>query len=433
MSVVSAMYAGASGVLAMSKSMQVISNNIANVNTIGFKGSRAEFADLLSQAINTPAGKKQVGRGVRVEAVEGLFHQGSFESTPVVTDVALNGSGYFVVTTDDETFYTRAGTFHIDKDGYLVNSIGMFVDGYLYDASGLPTGNRGEINLSSQTAPPNSTGDGTVEGTGVQINVNLNSEAAVSPPFDITDPSNTSEFSTSYTVYDSLGASHTVITYFNKVADANPPGQLTNDWEWHAVLDGSEIVGGTAGDSVEIGTGTLEFDTSGVLQTSMAPPPTITASFVGGADPSQAIGLNFDGSTQLAGVSVTNSLTQDGYGPGSLQAIDIDREGIITGVFSNGRARPLAQLTVASFANERGLFRVGNSLYTESVESGQPVYAAANSGSNGTVAASTLELSNVDLSREFITMITNQRGFQANTKIITASDEMLETVINMKR
>ena len=437
MSIVSALYAGASGVQAMSKSMQVISNNIANVNTVGFKGSRAEFADLLSQAINTPAGKKQVGRGVRVEAVQGLFHQGSFESTSVVTDVALNGGGYFVVTSGDETFYTRAGTFSINKDGDLVNSIGMNVNGYLYDASGLPTGVRGNINLSSQTADPNPTGDGIAEGTGVTMNVNLDSEAVLNDPpvpFSLSDPSGTSEFSTSFTVYDSLGAGHTCIVYFTKTGEVgDPAGSTANTWEWNAVVDGSEIVGGTAGDPEPVGSGTLEFDTNGVLLTSMSPPPTLTASFIGGADPSQVVGLDFDSSTQLASASVTNALTQDGYGPGALQAIDIDREGVITGVFSNGRARPLAALTVASFANENGLFRVGNSLFTESVESGQAVYAQANTGNNGTVAASTLELSNVDLSNEFITMITHQRGFQANTKIITAGDEMLETVINMKR
>jgi len=429
MSIISALYAGASGLAALSKSIQVVGNNIANISTVGFKGSRAEFADLLSQSLNTPAGKKQVGRGVRVEAVQGLFHQGSFESTPVVTDVAMNGSGYFVLRDSaiapTETFFTRAGQFRVDRDGYLVNALGMVVDGYLFDRAGLPTGNRGAINLSSTTAAPNRTGDGTVAGTGILINLNLDARQTVPVlPFDVNDPSGTSNFSSSVTVYDSLGAPHTVILYFNKTAD--------NAWDWHGLVDGGEIVGGTAGTFEQEASGSLTFDTNGALLTATTAPGSLF-DFTGGAALGQIIGFDFNGTSQVATASVVNSLTQDGYGPGALQAIDIDREGIITGVFSNGRARPLAQLTIASFPAEANLLRVGNNLFSESVESGQAIYSVANAGTNGTVAASTLELSNVDLSTEFIRLITDERAFQANTKIITAGDQMLETVINMKR
>ncbi|MBN1866135.1 flagellar hook protein FlgE [Candidatus Sumerlaeota bacterium] len=424
MSILSALYCGASGIAAMSKSMQVIGNNIANVSTVGFKGSRAEFADLLSQSINTPAGKKQIGRGVKVEAVQSLFHQGSFESTSVVTDVALNGSGFFVLTDGNETYFTRAGQFRVDSEGYLTNALGMYVDGFLYDASGLPTGTRGPINLSSATALPNSTGDGTTAGTGVFLSVNLDSREAVpGAAFNALDPAATSNFSTSLTVYDSLGAPHTTTVYFNKTAD--------NAWEWHALVDGGEIVGGTAGTGVECAGGTLSFDTTGAMTGF-----TVTSSdfdFVGGATANQVIGFDFTGTSQVAVSSVVNSLTQDGYGPGALQAIDIDSDGVITGVFTNGVARPLAQFTIASFPAESNLFRIGDSLFEESVASGQAVYSTAGAGTNGSVAASTLELSNVDLTTEFITLIAHQRAFQANSKIITAGDELLQDVINMKR
>lgn len=442
MSIISALYAGSSGMAAMGMAMQVIGNNIANINTVGFKASRTQFADVLSQAINTPAGKKQVGRGVRVAAIEGLFNQGSFESTPLVTDVALNGSGWFVLTTGPETLYSRAGTFRINKDGDLVNSLGMNVNGFLYDLSGQPTGVRDIINLSTATAPPNPTGDGAVQGTGVFMNINLAASEPVidnaTTPFDSTDPSGTSNFSTSMTVYDSLGVGHTVSVYFKRIdavgAPAPAPG-TQNLWEWHALVDGVEVQGGTPGVNVEGAAGTLEFDTNGVLLTA---PQSFTVpsdwSFAGGSTPNQVIGFDFSGSTQV-GVdpSGVNSLTQDGFSAGNLQAIDIDRLGIITGVFSNGRARPLAQLAIASFPAENELFRVGDSLFIESIASGQAVYGVANSGSNGTIAGSTLELSNVDLTTEFINMIITQKGFQANAKIITTGDQMLETVIQMKR
>lgn len=422
MSIISALYAGVSGMSALSKSIQVIGNNIANVNTVGFKGSRAEFADLLSQSINTPSGKKQVGRGVRLEAVQGLFHQGSFESTPVVTDVALNGSGFFVLTQGANRYYTRAGQFRIDSLGYLTNAIGMNVEGYLYDASGQPTGTRGPISLSGMMAPPNPTGTGAQEGTGVSLAMNLSSSAEVKA-FSPADPAGTSNFSSSVTVYDSLGNGHTTMLYFNKTAD--------NAWEWRAMVDGAEIAGGTPGTPVQCASGTMGFDTNGRLISSATSANSF--SFTGGASANQEIGFDFGSTTQFDGPSVVNSLTQDGYAAGSLQSIDIDQDGIITGVFTNGRTRPLAQFAIASFPAETELLRVGNSLFVESYNSGQAIYGAANTGTNGAVAAATLELSNVDLSTEFIGLITNQRGFQANSKVITAGDEMLETVINLIR
>jgi len=427
MSIISALYSGVSGMAAMGKALQVTSNNIANVNTVGFKESRSQFADLLAQAINTPAGKKQVGRGVRVESVEGLFHQGSFESTPIVTDVALNGSGYFVVTDGSQEYFTRAGQFRINKDGELINALGMNVSGYNILPTGQMSSDRGPIDLSSVTSAPNPTGDGVAQGSGVRLNVNLHpTEADLGAngikTFDLADPSGTSNFSTAVTIYDSLGAPHTCTIYFNKTAD--------NQWDWHGLVDGGEVTGGTSGTMNEAASGSLQFDVNGQLTNQTS---TSSFDFVGGAAQGQVIGFDFGTSTQLATPSVTNSITQDGYAAGALQAIDIGRDGTITGVFNNGQARPLARLTVASFAAESNLFRVGNSLFIGTQESGQPVYSTANTGTNGTIASSTLELSNVDLTEQFVQLITTQRSFQANTKVVTTGDEMLETVIGLKR
>lgn len=440
MSVTSAMFAGASGIAAMSKAMQVISNNIANINTVGFKGSRADFADVLSQSINSPAGKTQIGRGVRLEAVQGLFHQGSFESTPVVTDVAINGTGFFVLSTDaQEIFYTRAGQFRIDKDGVLTSAIGMNVNGFVFDQSGQPTGEVGKINLASTTAPPNQTGDGVRAGSGVFINVNLDASAEVNKGgagFLITDPNGTSNFSTSLLIFDSLGIPHNLVVYYNRAAEANlptPAAQPTSDWEWHAVMDGGDLTGGTAKTQVDVGGGTVTFDTNGRLDP-LSQTGQVTFNFQGGATQGQVIGFDFSKSTQVGpDPSVTNSLQQDGFSAGFLEAIDIDREGIITGVFSNGVSRQLAQLAIASFPSEVELFRTGNSLFISTVKSGQAIVAKANSGTIGTIAAGTLELSNVDMTEQFVSLISTQRTYQANTKIISTADQMLETIINMKR
>lgn len=428
MSVFSALYTGVTGMTALGKNMEVLGNNIANVNTIGYKGSRMEFSDLLYQSINSTSGRQQVGRGVRMEAIQGLFHQGSFESTPIVTDVAINGNGYFVLSNGQKDYFTRNGQFRIDTEGDLVNSMGLNVNGLTFGLDGEVMGDRGPINLSSITSPPNPTGDGTDEGSGISLNINLhpteaNPETDGIMEFDITDPNDTSNFSTAVTLYDSLGGAHTSLVYFNKTGE--------NQWEWHALVDGSEITDGTTGEFVEAANGTLTFDATGNLTTQTT--ENSEFNFVGGAQQGQTIGFDFTGSTQTYASSVTNFFTQDGFPPGNLTAIDIDQDGIITGVFSNGLSRDVAQLSVASFPAEHGLERKGNNLFTQTAESGQAIYATANVGTHGSISGSTLELSNVELTEQFVKLITTQRGFQANTKVVTTGDEMLETVIQMKR
>lgn len=441
MSVTSSMYAAASGISAMSKALQVIGNNIANVGTIGFKGSRAEFADLLSQSINTSSGRNQLGRGVRLDSVQTLFNQGAFENTSVVTDVAISGPGFFQLTNDaGGTFYSRAGEFTINKDGYLVNPQGLFVSGYQYDANGNATTTIGKINLSTATAPPNPTGSGATVGTGVQINMNLSAlsgmdatTGAFTPKvFSLADPSGTSDFSTPVTLYDSLGVGHTSVVYFNRTSAAGVGGATSSDWQWHATVGGAEIVGGTAGTPSEPASGTLSFDTSGALTAQTTTGSSF--SFTGGAAAGQSIGFDFTGATQVGtGASSTNSINQDGYAAGALESIGIDGDGVITGIFSNGVSRNLSRLALGTFASETGLFGTGNNLFVETPASGQAVVGAANTGGKGSVAASTLEQSNVDLSEQFINLITTQRAYQANSKVITTSDTMLETVINMIR
>ncbi|HBF34951.1 TPA: flagellar hook protein FlgE [Candidatus Sumerlaeota bacterium] len=420
MSITSALYASISGLQAMSKNMQVISNDIANVNTVGYKSSRSEFADLLSMSINTPGGSSQLGRGVRLESVQTILTQGSFESTSVETDCAINGTGWFVVSDGTADYYTRAGAFTIDSDGYLVNSSGLYVQGYTYDSTGTTLSSAmGNIALTSSTSPANPT-------TTITADVNLDSDSEVlsATGFDITDADATSNFSTTVTLYDSLGAEHTATVYFTKTAD--------NEWSYNVAVDGGDLAGGTSGTAQVCETGTLSFNSDGTLASQTTTSST-GYSFTNGATASQAVTFDFSGSTQTSSDSAATSITQDGYASGTLTAIDIDTSGNIVGTFSNGVTRNVAALTVASFASEAGLDSVGSNLYISTPDSGEAVYGTADTGSLGTVASCTLELSNVDLTEELTEMITTQRAYQSDAKVVTTGDEMLQTVIEMKR
>jgi flagellar hook protein FlgE len=429
MSIVSALYAGASGLQTLGSSLQVVGNNIANVNTIGFKSSRASFADQLSQSLGGSALGSQVGRGVKLNGVINNFSQGAFSSTARITDLAISGNGFFMVREGAETYYTRDGQFALNNNGDLINFSGKIVQGYQYDNSGMNTGAIGDINLSNLMASPQATGSAT-------ISANLDAGAAVVGPFDINDPTATSNFSTSLSVYDSLGADHLVTVYFEKTGD--------NAWSWHAVADGSELTGGTAGTPQEIFQGTLTFTPEGQLDavTQSTTAPFDSVDFANGAAPDQLISFDFgnsvmsggtglDGTTQFASSSAVVFQTQDGFAQGDLQAIDISENGVISGFFSNGRTRGLAQVALANFQNPEGLLKVGDNLYSETINAGLPNTGVPGNGSLGTIASSSLELSNVDLTNEFITMITNQRGFQANSRVITVGDELMQEVVNM--
>lgn len=434
MSIVSTMYTGASGLQTLSSAIEVISNNIANINTIGFKGSRAEFADLISQSFSGGGGS-QIGRGVSLDAVSGSFSQGSFQNTSIGTDLAISGDGFFIVSDGVADYYTRAGDFRLNENGLLVNPDGLFVQGYQYDADGNNLGSVGTINLSNISSAPKATGDGTTADSGVYIAANLDSGAEILGAFDLTNPIDTSNFSTTISVYDSLGNDHSITIYFRKSAD--------NSWEWHAAADGGEITGGTPGVLEEGASGTITFTENGELDTEIT-----TASdwdFAGGAAPNQSIGFDFGdsittdsgtglgGTTQFAGSSVVNYQTQDGYETGTLQAIQIDTEGVISGIFSNGRTRDIAQISLATFQNNNGLYRVGSNMFISTSQSGIAAISPPGTGSAGSIASSTLELSNVDLTNEFVNLITTQRGFQAASRVITTSDVLLNEVVNLGR
>ncbi len=630
----SSLFSGISGLMTNGQAINVIGNNIANVNTIGFKSSRATFQDALYQSIQSAAGTSQVGRGANLSSVDTLFSQGSFETTSEATDLAIGGKGFFIVKSEDGTssYFTRAGQFRFDKDGNLANPAGYVLQGKAIDrVTNAPTGVDTNIIVSAEPSLPKSsevigmaanlqsnaawkgaitqpasgstitqvqvneskwaragsytattaqrlaaaithtgteaaegplTGTLTINGTditlasvdaadlattintaltaaGVNVTASLTSgklvltatangtdisidDSAVSTGsvgwstedktstelngatmtlavnqllngdsqgittytnyvaaagtsavtnfkdltgqesgLDITydpitsttaesqtfavsgfnytttstlsNPATTSNYSSSVTVYDSLGQPHVVNVYFRKSHETQTPTQ-TAVWEWHAQLNASDS--STQAD-IDVQAGYLTFNNSGTL-TSGGDPVEVTFNFSSGA-PNQKINLVFGSgsgggtTTQYPIASTTNFQTQDGYPPGVLQNVSVSTDGVISGHYSNGQILDLYQVTLANFNNAQGLTKQGGNLFSETIESGVAYTNAPGEGGLGSINSNSLEQSNVDLATEFVKMITSQRGFQANSRVITTTDEILQELMQLKR
>ncbi len=428
MSLFRMMNIGYSGMIANSFAMNVIGDNIANMNTIGFKKSRAVFADVVgSQVAGWVAGSRQ-GIGTEVQDSEKMFAQGSMLSTGSSLDLAINGNGFFVVRGDhngiNSNYYTRAGQFHVDKEGYLIDVHGLRAQGYGADDQGNIVGGVGDMYIGDKSTPATVT-------SSITMNANLQADVDSIPGgFDVADPDNTSNFSNVVTVYDSLGNAHDVTVYFTKTAD--------NTWDYNVVVPGDDHTSGT--DQI-CAAGTLTFNTEGALQSQT----TTMASdfdFVGATqdqvidmtfgDPIADGGTGFSGTTQYASDYSVTFQSQDGASSGNLQSVYIDEGGLITGVFSNGEKREIGQLALATFKG-MGLDGVGGNLYTATKESGDPSVGAAGTGGRGGIQTSMLEQSNVDLTEEFVNLITAQRGFQASSKSISTADSLLQEVVNLRR
>lgn len=429
--VLRAMYSGVSGLRAEGEALSVVGDNIANVNTVGFKAQRAVFQDVLGRSILAGSLSAQPGSGVRVGDVQQMFTQGNLSNTGIATDLALSGDGFFVVTgtVDGVTsnFYTRAGQFVVDANGYLVNPSGLQVQGYLANPDGTYDASISSVRAPTAALPARAT---------AELAVTANLDAADAIPtlaWDPQDPANTANFSTSVTVYDSLGNAHALDVYFRKTA--------ANTWDYHAMVAGSELTPAVVGNA-EVGTGTLAFTTDGALNTVT----TTLAMSVGftGATPAQAITLDFgtpiaaggtglDGTTQFASPSSVSSQSQDGYSSGDFAGLAVDGQGIVTGLYSNGQRVAMAQLAIAKFRSNDGLGRAGQNLWIETGESGTAALGTAASGGRGAISSGTLEGSNVDLAEEFVGLIAHQRSFSANSRTITTADEMLQELINIKR
>jgi flagellar hook protein FlgE len=313
MSLTASFYSALSGLDTNSTALQVISDNIANLNTAGFKGSSVQFEDVLGQSLTTVSGAYGIGVGTKISSVDDNFTQGTLDTTNVGTDVAANGKGFFILKDQgtDENYYTRAGHFYVDNTGYYVNSQGMRVQGYLYDNTGknqVQTLADIKIDQSSMVAPKVTSA----------VNMGLNVNASdTNTTFNITNPGGTSSYSTALKIYDTLGNAHTITTYFSK--EATP-----QTWQWNATIDGSDVSGGTAGTPVLFGSGTLTFNTSGAL-TSTMPENFYAGSGITFADgvAASADTIDFTGSTQFGSSSTIQTLNQDGYAAGTLSGVSV--------------------------------------------------------------------------------------------------------------
>ncbi len=424
MGILASLYSGISGLAANGNAMSVIGNNIANNNTVGFKSGRTLFSDLLSSNVSGSGGTSQVGRGVSLSSIDNILSQGTFENTESNTDLAIEGEGFFVVKEPltNVDLFTRAGSFAFDESGFLTTPEGYKVQGYALAADGSVAGDLTEIQVDTQSlSAPRATEN-------ITLNTNLDADANYRGPFDITDPVSTSNYASSVAVYDSLGNDHLVTMYFSKMDPATNPLQ----WEFTATIDGSEV-GAPAG-PLNVGSGTLTFDADGNLLTTVPASPSSTPGVLAwsnNSDPNQQFNFNF-ATTQFSSESVVIGQSQDGYTTGSVAKLTIDNEGNVLGNFSNGLPKQLFRVALAKFSNPGGLIKEGSNMYSSSQASGEAVVGTVGSGI-GKIFTNALEMSNVDLAGEFVKMITTQRGFQASSKIITSTDEMLSELINLKR
>lgn len=433
------LYTGITGLSVNSDGMSVVANNIANANSKGFKKDRAEFEDLLSVDLSTGSGSAQIGRGSRLKDVRVLHGQGSLAVTDNLTDLAVQGVGFFVVSNQKtETlesagkFYTRSGAFVFDKDGYLSDGSGGRVQGYLADTQGQLSTRLSDMRVETNTIPPSKT-------TEVKFDLNLDSRSPVmAEAFDIKNAEKTSNFNNTITVFDSQGTSHQMTVFFNRLEDAEGIS-----WKWHATVDGAEVTDADGMKMKEIGSGTVRFNSEGNLLEEVY--DEFEANFIDGAAPGQKIKIDFGkniktedgtgmgGSKSIASKSVTNMHNQNGYEAGNIKSLRIDLDGSLVGVFTNGIAKPLGAVALATFENQDGLMKAGHNHFYATNDSGMAKIGMPQTGSRGSVYASSLEESNVDIAQEFVNMIMAQRGFQANSRSITTTDSMYEEVINLKR
>jgi flagellar hook protein FlgE len=426
MSITNSLYIGISGLQAHGDAISVVGDNIANASTIGYKRNRASFADMLGGELNG----QRLGGGVRMSGTQTMWEQGTVTQTGNSLDLAVRGDGMFVVQGNHagqtSQFYTRDGRFHLDNAGLVTNQHGLRLQGYTIDGTGTRALTPGDLALGARQSPPAATANAS-------MTLNLDANAVVPGAWDPLNPNTTSNFATSTTVYDSLGAAHHVDVYFRN--------QGAGAWEFHALVDGADLTGGTPGTATEIASGTLAFNASGALQQQTV--AASSADFINAA-PGQAIAFDFGddiasggtglgGTTQYAGTSTVTATDVDGRGSGTLTDLVISDDGRIQGVFDNGDRIDLAQVALATFANDEGLTRMGDGLVAESASSGRPLVDLSGAGGRGAISSGALEASNVDLGNELVTLIAFQRAFQANAKTVTTADEMMAEVNNLKR
>lgn len=434
---------GLSGLNASSKSLDTIGNNIANSGTVGFKNGSAQFADVFAASLNG-AGAAPVGIGSKVAGIVQQFTQGNISVTNNPLDTAINGGGFFQM--DDGsggTVYARNGQFQLDKDGYIVSAQGLQLKGIVAVNGVIATGSppvplRLFDPTQSLSGTPQMTG-GSTSATGIQANINLDSRLGVpaTTPFSYADPTSYNT-STATTIYDSLGNPHTYSMYFAKNAAANtwdvyatltnPAGSMPPNPPSTATFQDLSF-GGT------VSVGQLTFNASGALTSAVfnASISDTDLGYPGAVVTPQDFKVDFSGSTQYGAGFAVNAMLQDGYASGTLAGFNIGKDGIVLGRYTNGQTKSVGQVVLATFRNPQGLQPLGDNRWAQSPTSGDPITGSpGSSGQYGVLQSSALEDSNVDLTAELVSMITQQRAYQANAQTIKTQDSILQTLVNLR-
>jgi flagellar hook protein FlgE len=425
MGILDSLNVGITGLSAVGSGMKIIGDNIANAQTIGFKSSRGEFQDILATSLKGIQGGDQIGSGVRLSHVTPIFTQGNIQRTESITDLAINGNGFFALDTPKGQTFTRDGTFRFNKDGYLINADGHKVKGFAASMDGKITNKITPVRIGNVTIPAKGTEN-------VNVFMNVDSRAKVQE-FDPENPDATSAYNTSVTVYDNIGTARLVTAYFNKTEE--------NNWEYHVMANGNDTELKDPDVMVEMANGKLVFNDKGVLQEEQ--PGLNSFKFNSGAGEQQVAfdfgksisegGNGFAAMTQFGSRSTVQRHTQNGSSAASLTSLSFSDEGILTAIYNNGETRDIGQVGITKFENNEGLNKVGKNMFQETRKSGQGAFGKPGESGRGEVFAKSIELSNVDLAQEFVSMMTSQRNFEANTKTITTADEMLQNVLNIKR
>jgi flagellar hook protein FlgE len=397
-----------SGLRAAQTDLNVIGNNVANVNTTGFKSSRAEFQDVYTVSGPGIAGDGP-GQGTTTSRIAQQFSQGNITFTDNGLDLAISGDGFFILDDNGSRVYARDGSFGVDRDGFVVNANNQTLTAFGADAQGNISSVLSPLQISRANTAPNAT-------TGVSLGANLDSQAAVplTAPFNAAD-NTTFNNTTATTIFDSLGGSHLLQTYFVKTAAANT-------WQTHTLVDGNAVSGPD----------TLTFSTTGGLATPAGGAITIPAFTPAPGTAALNMTLNVGQTTQFGAPFGVNQLSQDGYTTGRLAGLDIDGEGVVFARYTNGQYEIQGQVALGNFANVQGLQPLGNNNWSQTFASGDVLEGAPGSSSLGLLQSGALEDSNVDLSEQLVKLIIAQRNFQANAEVISTADSITQTIINIR-
>ena len=414
-----------SGIKASSQDLGIIGNNIANSSTVGFKASSAQFSEVFAVSL-FGAGEKAVGKGVTLGSVQQEFSQGNISFTSNALDLAINGTGFFVLSDDGASVYSRAGNFHADKDGFIVNDSGKRLQGIQASDSGELVGRVGDLQVRTDHIAPQAT-------TEVEMAANLDAREeppllAWGGPFDaFASPATAPDpdmynASTSVTVYDGQGVSHVMSTYFAKTS-------TLNEWNAYTLIDGVSVGGPD----------TLTFQADGQFDPATLPINVTVAGWTpldGSGNPNgaatQTFNLELSRVSQLGANFAVSSVSQDGFATGQLRDLDIDASGVVFARYTNGQSRQLAQVVLANFANPAGLQSSADTGWAETNASGAAVISSAGTSGLGLIQSGALEDSNVEITEQLVRMIVAQRNFQANAQVIQAEDSVTQTVINLR-